>query len=109
MIEMMKKSLHVGLGLAALTKETVERVAKELAKSAKMSEDEGRKLAEYLQDESQKARDNLMATVDRMVESALSRLPAIKKIEELEKRVAELEKACGKTPAAPTADPGTQA
>ena len=95
MLELMKKSLYVGLGLAALTKETVEKVGKEIAKSAKLSEEEGRKLTEYLETESKKARESLKATVDKMVESAVLKLPCVKKVEDLEKRIAALEKSAG--------------
>lgn len=92
MLDVLKKSLYVGLGLAALTKEKLDTVAKELAKSAQLSEEEGRKLAKYLEEESAKARESLKATIDQMVAAAVARLPCARKVEELEKRVAELEK-----------------
>ena len=95
MLELMKKSLYVGLGLAALTKETLQTVGKEMAKSAKLSEEEGRKLTQYLEEESKKARESLKATVDKIVESAVAKLPCVTKIEDLEKRLAALEKAAG--------------
>ena len=95
MLDLMKKSLYVGLGLAALTKDKLETIGKEMAKSAKLSEDEGRKLTEYLEEEAKKARESLKSTVDKMVESAVAKLPCVRKVEELEKRLAALEKAGG--------------
>jgi len=93
MLDLVKKGVYIGLGLASLTKEKVETIASEMAKSAKLSETEGRRLAEYLQEEAQKSRESLKHTVEGMVASALTKVPCASKIEELEKRLAALEAA----------------
>lgn len=95
MLDLMKKGLYVGLGLASMTKDKIEAVAKELAESAKLPEGEGRKLAKSLQEESQKAKENLRTTVEAMVEAAAKKMPCCKRYDEVMRRVAALEAAAG--------------
>ncbi len=104
MFEFVKKTMYTGLGLAAMTREKVESVAKDIAHYTNMSEEEGRKLAQYLHDESEKARDNIRQMVDRSVDSALEHIPSRKRVRELEARVAALEEATGVTPPEPEAE-----
>ena len=91
MMDFLKKSMYVGLGLAAMTKERVESFAKEVANQTKMSEEEGRKLAEFLSDEASKAEGKLKDMVHRQVGEAADRLATKKQLADLEKKVAELE------------------
>ena len=95
MFEFAKRGLYVGLGLANLTKEKVESFAEEFAKQAKLSEEEGKKFAEYLQTESKKASAELKQNVDNLVEAAVNKLPCNRVISRLEARIAALEKAVG--------------
>ena len=74
MFEFAKRGLYVGLGLANMTKEKVESFAQEFAKQAKLSEEEGKKFAEYLQAESKKASAELKQNVDKLVEAAVNKL-----------------------------------
>jgi polyhydroxyalkanoate synthesis regulator phasin len=93
MKELAEKGFFAGLGLAVLTKEKIEQLAKDFAARAKISEVQGRKLADYLHEEGKKAREDLGNTVDGMVQSAMKRLPCEKKLAALEARVAALEAA----------------
>ena len=88
-----EKGFYLGLGLAALTKEKVEELAKDLSARAKMSEEQGRQLAESLHEEGKKARENLGKSIEDTVQMALKRIPWVQKIEALEARVAALEAA----------------
>ena len=97
MLEFAKKGFFIGLGLASMTKDKAEAFAKEFAKSAKMTEDEGRKFAEYISGESKKAQKNLKETIENMVAKATSRMATRKQLEELQTRIEHLEelvKAC---------------
>ena len=96
MLDFAKKGLYVGLGIASLTKEKLEDFAKEFAEKAKMSEEEGRKFADYLADESKKGREGLKQMVETAVQGTVDRLPYSRKIEKLEARVAVLEELLGK-------------
>jgi len=95
MLDFAKRGLYVGLGLAYTTKEKVEAFAKEFAARSKLSEEEGRKLAEYLQAESKKASESLKETVEQLVQKAAKRLPCDRRFQGLEARLAALEKAAG--------------
>lgn len=101
MFEFAKKGLYVTLGLASATKERIDTFAKEFAKRAKLSEKEGRKLAEYLHSESKKAHKSLKENVDSMVQKAVNRMPLKSRLDRLEARVAALEAAAGITPPPP--------
>jgi len=106
MKEFAARGLYAGLGLAALTKEKIEELAKDFAARAKMSEEQGRKLADYLQEEGKKARVDLGKTVEAMVQGAMKHLPCEKRLGELEARLAALEAALAarkpeETPGAP--------
>ncbi len=101
MMDFIKKSMIMGLGLASMTKERIETMADELSKYSKMTEEEGQKLADYLQKESVKARDDMQATIARMVDKAVSKMPCDRRINALEARIAELERAAGIPHAAP--------
>ena len=93
---LLKKGIYLGLGLASLTKDKLAAVAAEVAKTAKLSEDEGRKLAGDLEKESQKAQEQLKAQVDSLVEAAAKRLPCCQKLTAIEHRLAKLETAINK-------------
>ena len=98
MLDFAKKSLYVGLGLATMTKDKLEAFAKDAAEYAKLSEDEGRKLAEFLQAEAKKARANLRETVEGVVNATAEKLPSKRRIERLERRIAAVEQAVGINP-----------
>jgi len=46
MFDLIKKTMLTGVGLAGLTKDKIEKLAKELAKKGKLSEKEGKKLVD---------------------------------------------------------------
>jgi len=101
MFDFARKGFYLGLGLANATKEKIESFAKEFAKEAKLTEEEGRKLANFLHGESKKAGESLKETVDGLVEAAVKRMPCRRGIKELEARIAALEEAVGITPPEP--------
>ena len=88
---LLKKGIYLGLGLASLTKDKLAAVAAEVAKTAKLSKDEGRKLVGELETESKKAQEQLKAQVDSLVEAAAKRLPCCQKLTAIEHRLAKLE------------------
>ncbi len=98
MKEFFKKSMYVGLGLANMTKDKIEALAKEMANYSKMSEEEGKKFAEFLQTESKKASAGLKETIDKTVQGAMKTLRFKCRLTRLEERVAVLEKAAGIVP-----------
>ena len=81
MMDMLKKGMYVGLGLASMTKDKVEAVAKEMAANAKLSEEEGRKFSETLQKEAADARKNLDAMIENAIEKAYAKVPCSKRFD----------------------------
>ena len=56
MVDLIKKAIYTGVGLAVLTKEKAEELVKELSQQAKLSEQEGKELFDSLLKQSEHAR-----------------------------------------------------
>ena len=93
MIDLMKKTLLTGVGLAAMTKEKVEEVAREIAHAAQLSSEKGQAFVDEAVAKADKARQDLEATVQRMVNEALKKtdLPTHDDIAQLSARIEKLE------------------
>jgi polyhydroxyalkanoate synthesis regulator phasin len=98
MLELIKKTLLTGVGLAVITKEKVEELGRELASQAKMSENEGKELIDNLLKQSEDARKDLEAKVSTAVQKAVSGLNLASrdevaklsaKVDELARKLAE--------------------
>jgi polyhydroxyalkanoate synthesis regulator phasin len=44
MLDLLKKTILTGIGIASMTKDKVEELAKKIVKETKLSEEEGKKL-----------------------------------------------------------------
>lgn len=93
MLESLKKALYAGVGLAFVTRDKIEEMAKRLAEEAKLSEGEGKKLVDEFLKKSEDAKAALDKMVSATVGSALDRLdiPKRSEIKALEARIAALE------------------
>jgi polyhydroxyalkanoate synthesis regulator phasin len=102
MIDMIKKALYTGVGLALLTKDKAEEMVKELTQQAKLSEQEGKELFEGLLKQSEQARDDFQTKVDETVLAVVKRLNLATKDEvaSLKAKVEELSAKVGQGPAA---------
>ena len=74
MVDLIKKALYTGVGLAILTKEKAEELVKDLTQQAKLSEQEGKELFEGLLKQSEQARNDFQAKVDEAVLTVVKRL-----------------------------------
>jgi polyhydroxyalkanoate synthesis regulator phasin len=94
MIDLLRKTVLIGIGLAYMTKDRIEEVAKSLSEESNLTEEEGRKLAKDLLNQSEEAKRNLETRIDRVVKSALGRLdiPSRQDLQKLESRLEGLEK-----------------
>ncbi len=101
----LKKTMFMGLGLAALTKEKAEELAREIADRTKMTEEEGREFVKYMREETEKARTRLETRIDDMVDEVSKRVPGKKRLAAIETRLAAIEArldmATGETPEEP--------
>ena len=98
MLDTIYKTFLVGVGLAVATKEKIDAHIKELVEKGKLSEKEGRDLAEDLLKKSKQARKDLQKEVEKRVGEILHKLqiPSKKDIEKLTARVKKLEAAKSK-------------
>ncbi len=74
MIDVMKKTLFTGIGLATLTKEKLQELGREVAEKAKLSEAQAQEFQEELESRADQAQCDLQATIDHRVEQALQRV-----------------------------------
>lgn len=91
MKNLLKQTMYMGLGLASMTKEKLEGFAKDVSKYTDMSEEEGRKFADSLGKESEKARERLRSDVECMVAEAFKKMPCGKKLGNIDERLAAIE------------------
>jgi polyhydroxyalkanoate synthesis regulator phasin len=92
MVDLIKKALYTGVGLAVLTKEKAEELVKDLTQQAKLSEQEGKDLFEGLLKQSEQARNDFQTKVDEAVLTVVKRLNLATKdeVESLKAKVEEL-------------------
>ena len=67
MIDLIKKIVFTGVGLAAMTKDKIEALGKEIAEQAKLSEKEGKDLLDELMKKSEESRKDLEKQVEKFV------------------------------------------
>ena len=95
MFDLIKKTILTGVGLAAITKDKAEELAKEIAKAGKLSEKEGKDLTDDLLRKSEKARKDLEAQVEKLTKDTLKKMNIITRDEflNLTKQIKKLEQA----------------
>lgn len=93
MFELIKKTLLTGVGLAVMTKDKIEELAKELVQKGELSEKEGKEFIEELQKKSEQAGKDLETRIDRLVQKAMERLNVATKddVAQLSARIGRLE------------------
>lgn len=87
------KMFLVGMGLAAMTKEKIDEHIKELVEKGKLTEKEGREMADEMLKKSKQTAEDLEKQVEKLVQRALGKLqvPSKKEVEELAARIEKLE------------------
>ncbi len=74
MFDLIKKTMLTGVGLAGLTKDKIEKLAKELAKQGKLSEKEGKKLLDDLSKKSEKAKKDMERQIEGIVKKTTKKM-----------------------------------
>lgn len=90
MMDLFKKAVLAGIGIASLTVEKVEELSKDVIDKGKMSEQEGEKFLQEMLKRAEESREALKQQTDRLVESALDRMQ-LAKVADLAKLQAEIE------------------
>jgi len=93
MIDLIKKTLLTGVGLAVMTKDKVEELGRDLVDQAKLSENEGRDFLDNLMKQSEAARGEFETRVNGLVKKAVEGLNLVHQDEltKVQARLAELE------------------
>lgn len=95
MLNIIKKSLLTGIGLALIAKDEVEDLAKELAKKGQMSETEGLKFLDDLQKRYDETQKKLEEKVEKAVKEFMKRADVVTgdELKGLKKEIRDLKKA----------------
>ncbi len=93
MLDLIKKTLMAGVGMAAMTKEKIEELANDIAKKSKLSEKEGKKLINDFLKRSQTAKKDLESLIEKTVKKVMKNLNIATRedITKLTKRMKKLE------------------
>ncbi|MGB3224774.1 MAG: hypothetical protein WBB23_18365 [Desulforhopalus sp.] len=91
MIELIKKAVLTGVGIASLTKDKIEDLAKELVVKGKMSEQEGEKLVQEILDRAEESRTNINNQTEKIVRKTIAKMQLASR-EDIENLQAEVEK-----------------
>ena len=78
MFDVLKQAVFIGLGLASLSKEKAEQLADEIARRAKLSEQESKEFQAELASRTEQARQELDSEIDRRIDHAFIQLGIVK-------------------------------
>jgi polyhydroxyalkanoate synthesis regulator phasin len=94
MVDLLKKTLLTGIGVAALSKEKFEELAKDFVEKGKISEQEGRALVDDLVLRSEEYRVELQKQIEDKVQAVLKKMNLARQseIDSLKVEVAALRK-----------------
>lgn len=81
MIDLVKKALLTGVGVAALTKDKIEEVAKDFIEKGKMTENEGRAFVDDLVSRSEESRIEFQKQIESRVQKVLEKMDLAQKSE----------------------------
>jgi len=92
MLDLVKKSVLTGIGLALKTKDEVEDLVKELQKKGEMSEADGRKFLDDVQKRYDETQEKLEKRVEDAVKEFLKKTKIVTtdELKELKKEIREL-------------------
>ena len=94
MFNFIKKTMLVGAGLAAMTREKIERTIDELVKKGELSEKEGKELVDELVEKSKSVKKDLEKKVEKIVTDTIKKLniPTRDELTALKKKIEQMEK-----------------
>ena len=95
MIDLIKKTMMAGIGLALKTRDEVEDLVKDLVKKGNMNEQEGKKFLDELLSRYDEAKVKMEERVEKMVKDFLKKADVVTgdELKALKKEIRELKKA----------------
>jgi polyhydroxyalkanoate synthesis regulator phasin len=93
MLDLARRAILTGVGLGLVAKDRIDEAVQGIREENNLTEEESRKLARELLDQSEDARRKLSDLIEKTTQDLLARLdvPSQKRIVDLEKRVKKLE------------------
>jgi len=94
-IDLVKKTMMAGIGLALKTRDEVEELVKDLVKKGSMSEQEGKNFLDELLKRYDEAKDKLEEKIEKIVKKFLKKADIVTgdELKALKKEIRELKKA----------------
>lgn len=98
MLDLMKKTMLTGIGLALLAKDEMEELAREVVEKGKMTEKDGKKFFNDLQERYEEVQNKLEERVEKAVKEFLKKADVVTadELKALKKEIRELKKAVNK-------------
>lgn len=100
MFDLIRKTMMMGVGLAAMTRDKVEQMARDVAETAKLSGEKGEEFVDEVMKRAEKAREDFEVAVQRVVNEQLRKtdLPTHDDIAALCVRIEKLEQTLAAKP-----------
>lgn len=94
MIDLIKKAVLTGMGVAALTKDKIDEFSRELIDKGKLTEQEGEKFIMEMRKRAEESKEAIKNQTDKVVEATLNRmqLARVSDLEKLQSEIAGLRK-----------------
>jgi len=94
MIDLIKKAVLTGMGVASLTKDKIDEFSRELIEKGKLTEQEGEKFVQEMLKRAEESRDALILQTHKVVEATLNKMQLAKAadVEKLQVEIAGLRK-----------------
>ena len=92
MIDLLKKAVLTGIGVASLTKEKIEEVSRDFIDKGKLSEKEGEKFVEEMLSRADESKQSLKKQTECVVEATLEKMQLARAsdIEQLKAEIGKL-------------------
>ncbi len=93
MFDLIKKAMLTGVGLASISIDKIDEIAKELMEQGNLTEQEGRKLVQEMMGYAEKSKEQLEKQVAYYVEKAMDKMDVARKkdVEELRETLLQLQ------------------
>ncbi|MEK6201187.1 MAG: hypothetical protein N2A40_02030 [Desulfobulbaceae bacterium] len=91
MIELIKKAMLTGLGVASLTKEKIEEIGRDFVEQGKLSQQEGEKLVEELLTKAEESKQEIKKQIEERIEEILKKMNLVRMsdLDELKSQIKE--------------------
>ena len=98
MLDIVKKAMMTGIGMALLAKDEMEDLAREVVEKGKMTEQDGKKFISELQKRYEDVQSKLEERVEKTVRDILKKMDVVtgEDLKAIKKEIRELKKAVGK-------------